>query len=159
MPILWVLTPVGGGQRFSKLLYKNSWFFQLSKNRHSKKAAFCLHQQLIMATTKTYCLYYHRKHCQRHNGPEGWVHLSKVTSWSHIKCSYTNPAQISFWGCGGGGGGPLPEEEACQIVDINIKYNKFWAQSIILSSVAWVGRLIEVFPTFCKALYVVKNIK
>ena len=21
------------------------------------------------------------KHCQRHNGPEGWVHLSKVTYW------------------------------------------------------------------------------
>ena len=42
------------------------------------------------------CVYvYCDKHCQRHNGPEGWVHLSKVTSWSHIKCSYTNPAQIS----------------------------------------------------------------
>ena len=40
------------------------------------------------------------KHCQRHNGPEGWVHLSKVTSWSHIKSSYTNLDQISsseFW--------------------------------------------------------------
>ena len=24
------------------------------------------------------------KHCQRHNGPEGWVHLAKVTSWGHI---------------------------------------------------------------------------
>ena len=35
------------------------------------------------------------KHCQRHNGPEGWVHLSKVTSWSSIKSSYTNLAQIS----------------------------------------------------------------
>ena len=30
------------------------------------------------------------KHCQRHNWPEGWVHLAKVTSWSHIKSSYTN---------------------------------------------------------------------
>ena len=38
----------------------------------------------------------------------------------------------------------LHEEEACRIVDINIKYNKFWAQSIILSSVAWVGRLISI---------------
>ena len=25
-----------------------------------------------------------KKHCQRHNGPEGWVHLAKVTSWCHI---------------------------------------------------------------------------
>ena len=25
-----------------------------------------------------------KKHCQRHNGPEGWVHLIKVTSWGHI---------------------------------------------------------------------------
>ena len=24
------------------------------------------------------------KHCQRHNGPEGWVHLAKVTSWGLI---------------------------------------------------------------------------
>ena len=27
------------------------------------------------------------KHCQRHNGPEGWVHLTKVTSWGHITSS------------------------------------------------------------------------
>ena len=25
-----------------------------------------------------------KKHCQRHNRPEGWVHLAKVTSWGHI---------------------------------------------------------------------------
>ena len=30
------------------------------------------------------------KHCQRHNGPEGWVHLAKLTSWSHITSSNTN---------------------------------------------------------------------
>ena len=29
------------------------------------------------------------KHCQRHNGPEGWVHLAKVTSWSLITSSNT----------------------------------------------------------------------
>ena len=28
-----------------------------------------------------------QKHCQRHNGPEGWVHLTKVTSWGHITSS------------------------------------------------------------------------
>ena len=30
------------------------------------------------------------KHCQRHNGPEDWVHLAKVASWSHIKSSNIN---------------------------------------------------------------------
>ena len=35
------------------------------------------------------------KHCQRHNGPEDWVHLTKVTSWGHIKNWYTNLDQIS----------------------------------------------------------------
>ena len=30
------------------------------------------------------------KHCQRHNGPEGWVLLTKVTSLGHITSSYTN---------------------------------------------------------------------
>ena len=35
------------------------------------------------------------KHCQRHNGPEGWVHLAKVTSWSHITSSNTNLNHIS----------------------------------------------------------------
>ena len=34
------------------------------------------------------------KHCQRHNGPEGWVHLIEVTSWSHITSSNTNLNQI-----------------------------------------------------------------
>ena len=36
------------------------------------------------------------KHCQRHNGPEDWVHLTKVTSWGHITNSNTNLDQISF---------------------------------------------------------------
>ena len=35
------------------------------------------------------------KHCQRHNGPEGWVHLAKVTSWSHIRSSNINLDHIS----------------------------------------------------------------
>ena len=30
------------------------------------------------------------KHCQRYNGPEGWVHLIKVTSSGHITSSNTN---------------------------------------------------------------------
>ena len=35
------------------------------------------------------------KHCQRHNGPEDWVHLTKETSWGHITNSNTNLGQIS----------------------------------------------------------------
>ena len=40
------------------------------------------------------CTLYHqptkkRKHCQRHNGPEGWVLLTKVTYFSHITRSNT----------------------------------------------------------------------
>ena len=35
------------------------------------------------------------KHCQRHNGPEGWVHLAKVTCWGHITSSNTNLDHIS----------------------------------------------------------------
>ena len=34
------------------------------------------------------------KHCQRHNGPEGWL-LTKVTSLGHITSSYTNLDQTS----------------------------------------------------------------
>ena len=34
------------------------------------------------------------KHCQRHNGPEGWVHLIKVTTWGHITSSNINLDQI-----------------------------------------------------------------
>ena len=35
------------------------------------------------------------KHCQRHNGPEGWVHLAKVTSWGHIRNSNISLDHIS----------------------------------------------------------------
>ena len=35
------------------------------------------------------------KHCQGHNGPEGWVHLTKVTSLGHVTSSYPNLDQIS----------------------------------------------------------------
>ena len=33
---------------------------------------------------------YFEKHCQRHNGPEGWVLLTKLTAFGHITSSYTN---------------------------------------------------------------------
>ena len=33
---------------------------------------------------------YDLKHCQRHNGPEVWIHLAKVTSCGHITSSNTN---------------------------------------------------------------------
>ena len=36
------------------------------------------------------------KHCQRHNGPEGWVHLIKITSWGHITSSNTKSSTESW---------------------------------------------------------------
>ena len=36
-----------------------------------------------------------KKHCQRHNGPEGWVLLTKVTPLGHSTKSYTNLDQTS----------------------------------------------------------------
>ena len=35
------------------------------------------------------------KHCQRHNEPEGWVLLTKVTSLGHIRSLYTKLDKIS----------------------------------------------------------------
>ena len=39
---------------------------------------------VIMVNDKMILFTFGRKHCQRHNGPEGWVHLAKVTSWGYI---------------------------------------------------------------------------
>ena len=36
-----------------------------------------------------------KKHCQRHNGPEGWVLITKVSYLGHITSSQTNLDQIS----------------------------------------------------------------
>ena len=36
------------------------------------------------------------KHCQRHNGPEGWVYFAKVSSWGHITSSNTNWHQLKI---------------------------------------------------------------
>ena len=38
---------------------------------------------------------WYEKHCQRHNGPEGWVLLTKLTSLGHITSSNTNLDQTS----------------------------------------------------------------
>ena len=50
-------------------------------------------------TNGEYCLSgkigFIKKHCQRHNGPKGWVLLTKVTSLGHIASSHTNLEQIS----------------------------------------------------------------
>ena len=35
------------------------------------------------------------KHCQRHNGPEGWVQIDIVTSWGYIRSSNKNLDHIS----------------------------------------------------------------
>ena len=58
------------------------------------KISVCLHSPLkkmsFFATIASI-----RKHCQRHNGPEDWVLLTKVTSLGHITSSNTNLNQTS----------------------------------------------------------------
>ena len=44
-------------------------------------------------TTTLVCILF--KHCQRHNGPDGWVLLTIVTSLGHIVSSRTIPDKIS----------------------------------------------------------------
>ena len=53
------------------------------------------------------------KHCQRHNGPEGWVLLTKVTSLGHITSSNTNLDQTSS------------ESRPCINFKISIKHHHF----------------------------------
>ena len=36
------------------------------------------------------------KHCQRHNGPEGWVHFSKVTYWVTRKFKHISWSNFIF---------------------------------------------------------------
>ena len=48
----------------------------------------------LSAPEKRKILTFSQKHCQRHNGPEGWVHIIKVTSWGHITSSNANLDQI-----------------------------------------------------------------
>ena len=45
---------------------------------------------LWFSYTKTQAPMHKYKHCQRHNGPQGWVLVTKVTSLGHIKSSQTN---------------------------------------------------------------------
>ena len=52
-------------------------------------------KQRQMGPNSQTCPHLNYKHCQRHNGPEDWVHLTKVTSWGHITNSNTNLDQIS----------------------------------------------------------------
>ena len=47
-------------------------------------------KQRQMGPNSQTCPHLNYKHCQRHNGPEDWVHLTKVTSWGHITSSNTN---------------------------------------------------------------------
>ena len=50
---------------------------------------FCLWRWMYHCTT------YDLKHCQRHNGPEGWVLVTKVTYLGHITNYHTNLGQTS----------------------------------------------------------------
>ena len=59
-----------------------------------------LHEKSSSACVKIFASTTSQKHCQRHNGPEGWVLLTKVTYFSHITRSNTKFDQISsleYW--------------------------------------------------------------
>ena len=80
-----------------KCVYHDCWWFSSlllwSCGSQSKK------DKVAQANTPVITIYNPapmcQKHCQRHNGPEGWVLLTKVTSLGHITSSYTNLDQTS----------------------------------------------------------------
>ena len=61
-------------------------------NVHSSEGILCV--GIVLTPQYLHKPNSHEKHCQRHNGPKGWVHLAKVTSWSHITSSNINLDQI-----------------------------------------------------------------
>ena len=71
-------------------VYPFSWWRTLLKRSQQKERV--MKRSVIQCLLST--LPVGLKHCQRHNWPEGWVHLIKVTSWGHIINSNTNLDQI-----------------------------------------------------------------
>ena len=68
---------------FVEVCWVNAYLFasgQCSKINTINKDTAAPSNLLLLIDTE-------RKHCQRHNGPEGWVHLTKVTSLGHITSS------------------------------------------------------------------------
>ena len=81
---------------YAPLVYVQVYFLFIAS--HSS-LALCIHQNILFVHhNNIYPLMYtfkYRKHCQRHNGPKGWVPFTKVTLLGHITSSYTNLDQTS----------------------------------------------------------------
>ena len=88
------------------------WKYWLGKRYYSSRLIYqaCspnMNKNLAAKSTQYRCnrVQHHRrkercKYCQRHNGPEGWVRLTKVTYFSHITNSNTKFDQIlssEYW--------------------------------------------------------------
>ena len=88
-----------GSQTDKKRLMWNPqmWLWLLGSNVWGQYLGLCvcLHMINLLLKLSWVRISIYLKHCQRHNGPEGWVHLAKVTSWGHITCSNTN--HITFY--------------------------------------------------------------
>ena len=72
------------------MIYIQNDFSKMSLNTLLERCKFALSafEWLIFRASfwmSPQMAYLNRKHCQRHNGPEGWVHLIKVSSWGQHK--------------------------------------------------------------------------
>ena len=92
----WPSLPLYRPPKLTCILYwpKKKW---LEFRYYWESAAF---KNTIMFRERLWCRQFggrvlKLKHCQRHNGPKGWVLLTKVTPLGQITSSYTNLDQIS----------------------------------------------------------------
>ena len=69
----------------------NEWDYSIFNVHHTNKYAFIIMKDVNCWQIVSLDL----KHCQRHNGHEGWVLLTKVISLGHITNSYANLDQTS----------------------------------------------------------------
>ena len=84
---------------FSHIYFEDSRYsltlcWQIKNTKSAKNSTLHINQN-NGTTDPTQALGALKKHCQRHNGPEGWVLLTKVTSSGYITSSYTNLDQTS----------------------------------------------------------------
>ena len=77
------------------LYFVNSWWTYIHLNLFQSKCYFCNVRNWDYGT-KRVLMSLVRKHCQRHNGPEGWVHItSSNTNLDQISSS-ESPQSINF---------------------------------------------------------------
>ena len=67
------------------LLWLYNYSVDQSKAQKVARMNKCLNN--IFAIRSFFCPTFSKKHCQRHNGPEGWVLITKVSYLGHITSS------------------------------------------------------------------------